>query len=66
FSEIDTNPEVCAVIKRLKVSYFYDDPMRYFNVDAFASMTKGLDLASGFELVDAGGSAAVYRITACQ
>jgi len=65
FPEIATNPDVCSVLRRFNVGFFYDDPVRYFNVNDFADLTANLDLSQGFELVDAGGPAAVHRITAC-
>jgi hypothetical protein len=56
---------VCQALGRLGVEYLYTDPVTYFNLDNYASLTARLDLSHGFEPVDQGGGAAVYRITAC-
>ncbi|MDR1798519.1 MAG: hypothetical protein LBR19_01330 [Bifidobacteriaceae bacterium] len=66
FPEVLTDPAVCEALDRLDVGYLYTDPVVYFDTTDFASLTQGLDpAAGGFELVDQGGGAAVWRITGC-
>jgi hypothetical protein len=65
FPELDTNPKVCQALDRLGIDYLYTDPVLYYDTDDYASLTKGMDLTKGLTLIDQGGGAAVYKITAC-
>ncbi|MDR1825407.1 MAG: hypothetical protein LBR27_08810 [Bifidobacteriaceae bacterium] len=66
FPEVLTDPEVCAIVDKLNVGYLYTDPVTYFDAQDYASLTAGFDpAAAGFELVDEGGGAQVWRITTC-
>lgn len=68
FKDIHTDPEVCEVVRELGITHFYEDEDGwYYN---FKRSTRspglyGVDTSMGFELVDHGGSAKLYRITAC-
>ncbi|MDR2722890.1 MAG: hypothetical protein LBB54_04090, partial [Cellulomonadaceae bacterium] len=68
FDQIHDNPDVCAALDRLDVGYFYVDWDRFFPDSPARENFAALDLfpqQPGFDLVDAGGSARLYRITAC-
>lgn len=68
FKDIHTDPEVCEVVRELGITHFYEDEDGwYYN---FKRSTRspglyGVDTSVGFELVDHGGTAKLYRITAC-
>ena len=62
---IGADPQVCAALDQLDARYLYYDPVTWGGAERYASLTEGLDLTHGFELIDTGGTAAVYRITAC-
>ena len=68
FKDIHTDPEVCEVVRELGITHFYEDEDGwYYN---FKRSTRspglyGVDTSMGFELVDHGGSAKLYQITAC-
>jgi len=62
---IGSDPQVCAALAQLEAAYLYYDPVTWGGAERYAGLTEGLDLTRGFELVDSGGTAAVYRITAC-
>jgi len=62
---IGTDRLVCTALDQLDARYLYIDPVTWGGTGRFASMTADLDLTTGFELVDSGGTAKVYRITAC-
>lgn len=59
---------MCEVVRELGITHFYEDEDGwYYN---FKRSTRspglyGVDTSMGFELVDHGGSAKLYRITAC-
>ena len=68
FNEIGTNPEVCEVVRKLKITYFYQDEDGWYYQTLRSRRAPGLynvDTSTGFELVDRGGTAKLYRITAC-
>ncbi|MDR1441106.1 MAG: hypothetical protein LBJ02_01725 [Bifidobacteriaceae bacterium] len=65
FPELGQDPAVCDVLDRLDARFYYADPQIYYDTRDFASMTSGLDLDDRFELIDSGGSASLWRITAC-
>ncbi|NDR52607.1 DUF6541 family protein [Actinomyces sp. 565] len=67
FDEIDTNPRVCEIVRRIGgTPYYYEDSdisdlerwMRFPGYDE-------VDLTSGFELVAVLDTAHLYRLTAC-
>lgn len=68
FRNIATDPQVCAVVRRLGITHFYEEEDgAYYN---FMRSTRnpgfyGVDTSTGFELVDAGGTAKLWKITAC-
>ena len=68
FHDIATDPEVCEVVRRLGITHFYEEEDgNYYNFMR-SSRHPGLynvDTSSGFELVDAGGTAKLWKITAC-
>jgi len=68
FANLLSDPEVCAAINRLGVRYFYWDANQLGIGDGRERQFTGLPTESiprGLELVDYGGTARVYRITAC-
>lgn len=68
FNEIHTNPEVCEVVRRLKITHYYEDEDGWYYQTLRSRRSPGLygvDTSTGFELVDQGGTAKLYRITAC-
>lgn len=68
FNEIHTNPQVCEVVRKLGITHYYQEQDgQYYNF-ARSSRFPGLynvDTSTGFELVDRGDTAVLYRITAC-
>ena len=68
FHDIGTDPEVCEVVRRLGITHFYEEEDGYYYNFTRASRHPGLynvDTSTGFELVDAGGTAKLWKITAC-
>jgi hypothetical protein len=65
FADLGEDPEVCAALEELGVRYVYLDDRTFRGNDDFATMTRGLAVRGNLELVDRGGTAAFYRITAC-
>lgn len=68
FKEIHSDPEVCEVVRELGITHFYEDEDGWYYDFTRSSRSPGLygvDTSTGFELVDQGGSAKLYRITAC-
>ncbi|MDR2348745.1 MAG: hypothetical protein LBD90_09100 [Bifidobacteriaceae bacterium] len=65
FGELGRDSGVCAALAELGVEYVYLDPVTYWDSDRFAEMTTGLEAEGNLELIDSGGSAGLYRITAC-
>lgn len=66
--EIVTDPVVCEALETLGVTHVYlDDPGWISGTDVAARFPGfyGVDVSSGFELVDSAGPAAVYEVTAC-
>lgn len=59
------NPEVCPALKRLGAQYALFLPGPQLAGRPMSPGFEHLDTASGFELVDSEGDAALYRITAC-
>lgn len=68
FRDIATDPEVCEVVRELGITHFYEEEDgAYYN---FMRSSRhpglyGVDTSTGFELVDAGGTAKLWKITAC-
>lgn len=68
FNEILTNPEVCEVVRKYGITHYYQDEDGWYYDFRRSSRSPGLydvDTSIGFELVDQGGTAKLYRITAC-
>ncbi|WP_346773803.1 DUF6541 family protein [Schaalia sp. ZJ1691] len=68
FNEIHTNPQVCDVVRKLGITHFYEDEDGWYYNFLRSSRHPGLynvDTSTGFELLDEGGSAKIYKITAC-
>lgn len=68
FDQIHSDPEVCAALDRLGVRYFYADPDVTPPPGGVPGPFAGLGGTApqpGFDLVAEGGTARVYRITAC-
>nr|KEP24624.1 hypothetical protein DA06_01350 [Georgenia sp. SUBG003] len=67
FRDIGADPEVCAAIDRAGITHVYlDEPITIYGWDLARTNPGmyGVDTAE-FEPVDAGGTAAVWRITSC-
>ena len=68
FHDIAIDPEVCEVVQRIGITHFYEEEDgAYYNFMRSARNPGlyGVDTSSGFELVDAGGTAKLWKITAC-
>ena len=68
FNEIGTSPDVCEAVLALGVTYYYEDEDGWYYDFRRSSRFPGLyavDTSTGFELVDEGGTAKLWRITAC-
>ena len=68
FHDIGTDPEVCEVVRRLGITHFYEEEDGAYYNFMRSSRHPGLynvDTSTGFELVDAGGTAKLWKITAC-
>lgn len=68
FNEIHTNPQVCAAVHSLGVTYYYEDEDDWYYDFRRSSRYPGLynvDTSHGFELIDEGGSAKLWKITTC-
>lgn len=69
FRDYKSNPRVCQLVKKYNVGYFYADRNAIFNEKEQKERAEGLfgvvlDPAD-FKLIDAGGTAEVYRFTGC-
>ncbi|MCM3661059.1 hypothetical protein M3148_08650 [Georgenia satyanarayanai] len=68
FHDLTTDPEVCRILREHGVEYYYEDaPMPYGAVGLVGMRPGfyGVDVMTGLELVASSGTAAVYRIEAC-
>ncbi|MDR0594255.1 MAG: hypothetical protein LBG60_13605 [Bifidobacteriaceae bacterium] len=65
FGDLGRDPAVCDALSQIGANYVYLDQATFRGNDSSAQMTEGLVIDGNLELVDAGGAAAVYRITAC-
>ncbi len=69
FDGIGADPEVCAALNRLGVTHLYVDRYVFWPDNVTHALYSGIPdaapTASGFTLVDSGGTARVYRIDKC-
>src|SRR5690606_29172528 len=69
FDRVESDPRVCEALEAEGIEYVYDDDLLYWpehpNVEDYSGLEDVDRLGSALELVDSGGGAAVYRITAC-
>jgi hypothetical protein len=68
FRDIHTDPQVCDVLDEEGIGYFYEDVSVPYGARTLAGFRPGLyevDTTDGFDLLARDGTAALYRITAC-
>ncbi|HEY0118373.1 MAG TPA: DUF6541 family protein [Cellulomonas sp.] len=66
FHDLETDPSVCAALRKYGVTHVYADPLLSKGLTFPYASVPFSDLpSSGLRLVDKGGTAAVYAITAC-
>lgn len=71
FHELLTEPAVCEAVRELGVTHFYQDTATAAEGAKVSEDWPGLttpvtpELLTGLEVVDTGGTATLYRITAC-
>jgi hypothetical protein len=66
FADLESDPTVCATLRAHGVTHIYVDPFLAKGLTYPYESVAFSDLpAAGLKLVDAGGTAAVYQITAC-
>ncbi len=68
FNALHTDPRVCEAVRRLGVTHVYNDTALGTDGVKTNRRTNGLrflDTSAGFERVDSGGTATVWRLTAC-
>lgn len=68
FKDIQVNARICEILETHGIEYFYADKPSYYNGRDTDMMRPGLynvPLRNGFEKVDQGGSAAIYKINFC-
>ena len=68
FNQINTDPEVCEVVKKAGITHYYSSPDGAYYGRLRSDRMPGLynvDTSVGFELVAEGGEGRLYRITAC-
>ncbi|QPK81691.1 hypothetical protein G7Y41_02320 [Schaalia sp. ZJ405] len=68
FHDIHQDSWICDILDKHGIRYFYRDEPRYYNGGYTDRVRPGLyhvPVDRGFELVDSGGSAAIYKITLC-
>lgn len=68
FNRIGVDPSVCEAVRALGVTHYYEDEDGWYYDFRRSSRYPGLyevDTSVGFELVDEGGTAKLWRITAC-
>jgi hypothetical protein len=69
FSSIATDPTVCEIVEHYGITHFYADGDGLYDGELRSDREPGLygvDNADGLTLVDSGGGAALYRLTACE
>ena len=63
------DPEICPLLKRNHIRYFYTDSIIYWPENPIGAKYAGLEVArdhaGAFKLVAEGGGAALYEITTC-
>ena len=71
FHELLSEPAVCAAVRELGVTHFYQDTATTADGAKVSEDWTGLvtpvtpELLEGLEVVDTGGTATLYRVTAC-
>lgn len=69
FNTIASNPQMCEIMGKLGIDYFYTDDRTYWPENdtskSFTGLVKAKELVDHFELVDSGGGAALYRLSVC-
>lgn len=65
FADIHTDPAVCDAVRDQGIEYYYADEPPDPRWEERAPGLYGVDTSTGFELLGRGGTARVYRITAC-
>lgn len=68
FKDIHTDPKVCEVVRKFKITHFYEDADGIYytwNRSQRHPGFYGVDTSTGFELVDSGDQARLWKITAC-
>lgn len=68
FHDVHTDPKICTLLEKHNIRYFYADVNRIYNEEFQSEKTPGLygvKTDTGFKLIDSGGGASVYEITAC-
>lgn len=68
FRDIHIDPKICELLETYDIRYYYADVDRVYNEVYQSQRTPGLygvDTRVGFELIDSGGGAEFYQITAC-
>lgn len=68
FNTIHTNPQICQALREEGITHLYldaDGKYYSFNRSDRAPGLYNVDTTHGFELIDSGDNAALYRITAC-
>lgn len=69
FKNIHRDPQVCAAVRQLGVTHFWQRPNRYFLRTTRAAYFPGLygvDTSTGFRLVGEAEGTKLFEITACQ
>lgn len=61
--DLTTDPGVCAALDRLRIGYLYVDHSAWNGLDGVIDIRSAP--RGGVRLVDSGGSASVYEVTAC-
>ncbi|EPD30826.1 DUF6541 family protein [Gleimia europaea] len=68
FKDIKENARICEILEEHNIEYFYADKPSFYNgqdTDMMRPGLYGVPLNSGFEKIDEGGSAAIYKINFC-
>lgn len=71
FHELMTEPAVCAAVRELGVTHFYQDTATTADGAKVSEDWRGLttpvtpEMLAGLEVVDTGGTATLFRVTAC-
>jgi hypothetical protein len=68
FNRIHQDARVCAAVRAVGATYFYQDTAGDAQGEKVSDTTLGLrnvDTSTGFELVDRAGTVSLWRITAC-